>query len=169
MRGVWNGDCDLGNGDLQRLRAHYDQRKKECKELCMVNHESSGKELAGHMKGFLDEMETVKRFLLEGLNKAKDLYKTKFNAPNTPEETLKALNWEIAEFQTLLQQCQAISSEGDRIAKEAFHAKDSVNIAKRYLNNLFDDTNTYITNVFKKRRQTPADHVLAILLSDEKR
>jgi hypothetical protein len=33
VRGVWNGDADLGDGNLEDLRTDYEERMKDIKNL----------------------------------------------------------------------------------------------------------------------------------------
>lgn len=49
-------------------------------------------------------MVKFQNFLDSGLHEAVMVFHSKFNNPNTAVETLKSLNWEIVEFQTLLEQ-----------------------------------------------------------------
>ena len=106
LKGEWNGDSDLGNGELQRLRAHYDHRKADCDNLFKNNGNMDRLQLEDKIREEADTLlETDKTFLIKGLQESKEIYRVKFNAPNTPEETLKSLNWEIVEYQVLSQQC----------------------------------------------------------------
>lgn len=85
--------------------------------------------------------------------------------PNTPKETLKSLNLEVVEFQTLAERCQ------DIIAKlnQATSTLDSNERQSRsLLQKLHEQVMDFLCSLFKKRRQPPADHVLVILLSDER-
>lgn len=58
--------------------------------------------------GRLDELNADKDFLLNGLSVAIEDYRKKFNNTNTSEEALKNANWEVVEYQTLIQQAQSI-------------------------------------------------------------
>ena len=47
-------------------------------------------------------------FLESGFKEAVEEYRKKFTNPSTAEETLKNANWNVVEFQTLLQQAQLL-------------------------------------------------------------
>lgn len=166
MRGVWNGDTDLGNGELMRLRAQYDERKAEFHTLLSKQNKE---QLVEDLEIVIERLEDDKTFLGNGFAEAKRKYAAKFNAPNTPQETLKSLNWEIVEFQVLLQQCQILVAKlKDLLANNIFDSTDTVKV-NREIKALNDDVMGYLRDIFKKKRQPPADHILVILLSDERR
>ena len=170
LKGEWNGDSDLGNGELQRLRARYDHRKADCDNLFKNNGNMDRLQLEDKIREAADTLlRTDKTFLIKGLQESKEIYRVKFNAPNTPEETLKSLNWEIVEYQVLSQQCQALASQLNNILPLLNPQSPSLAVAKLRLRQLHNDVTEYLRNTFKKLRQPPADHVLVILLSDEKR
>ena len=54
-------------------------------------------------------------FLDIGFKEASEHFEKKFRQPNCPEETLKEANWEVIEFQTLLQQSQELKLEYEDI------------------------------------------------------
>ena len=56
----------------------------------------------------LDEMNADKSFLLNGLSVAIEDYRKQFNSDSTSEEVIKNENWEIIEYQNLIQQAQSI-------------------------------------------------------------
>lgn len=55
----------------------------------------------------LDEMNADKSFLLNGLSVAIEDYRKQFNSDSTSEEALKNANWEVTEYQNLIQQAQS--------------------------------------------------------------
>ena len=166
MRGVWNGDTDLGNGELMRLRAQYDGRKTEFHALL---DKQEKEELVEDLEILLQRLDDDKLFLVNGLAESKKKYALKFNAPNTPQETLKSLNWEIVEFQVLLQQSQSLAAKlKDLLANTIFDSSE-INTTTRDIKALGDEMMGYLRDIFKKKRQPPADHILVILLSDERR
>lgn len=107
MKGVWNGDVDLGDGKLKELRAEYETRLTTFKGSSQARTRA---ELEGKLRERLDELKADSDFLREGLNEAVDNYRKKYNNNNTSEEALKSANWDVVEFQTLLQQAQSMAS-----------------------------------------------------------
>lgn len=61
------------------------------------------------LKQWIDELDEDVLFLDSGLNKAIVVYRKKYNL-STPDETLENANWDVVEFQTLLQQAQTSQS-----------------------------------------------------------
>ena len=102
--------------------------------------------------------------ILEGWITSKN-YFTK----SSTAETLKNLNWEIIEFQTLMEENQNLSSEYEELFS---HMGPNSNANREVLNvcigNLIPDSLKYLRNLFKIKK-TPATHVLVTMLSDEKR
>ena len=82
---------------------------------------------------------------------------------------VKSLNWEIVEFQVLLQQSQSLAAKlKDLLANRIFNSTYT-NITTREIKAVCDEMMGYLRDMFKKKRQPPADHILVILLSDERR
>ena len=103
VKGVWNGDVDLGDGKLQQLRSEYENRLQVFKALSKAE---SRNVLEDTLRSRLDELNADKNFLLNGLGVAIEDYRKKFNSNSTSEEALKNANWEVVEYQTLIQQAQ---------------------------------------------------------------
>lgn len=104
VKGVWNGDVDMLDGKLMKLREEYYRRRILCKA------ENLRKErvfLETRLRALVTAVESDITFLTHGLTAAEQEYEKKFNAPNTSEELLKTLCWERVEFNTLLQQAQS--------------------------------------------------------------
>lgn len=105
VKKVWNGDVDLGDGKLQRLRSEYDNRQQMFRVLPKADNRTL---LEAALRSRLDEFHADRNFLLNGLNDAIDDYRKKYNKTSTSEEALRNANWEVVEFQTLAQQAQTI-------------------------------------------------------------
>ena len=104
VKGVWNGDVDMLDGKLMKLREEYDRRHILCKA------ENLRKErvfLETRLRALVTAVESDITFLTHGLTAAEQEYEKKFNAPNTSEKLLKTLCWERVEFNTLLRQAQS--------------------------------------------------------------
>ena len=106
QRGEWNGDEDLGDGQLQASRSEYDQRLDDIKALTL--RDQTRQALVASLSVSIGSLEEDIVFLNEGFTSAVNVYTTKFQAQNTPAETLKSCNWDVVEYQTLLQESQAL-------------------------------------------------------------
>lgn len=168
MKGVWNGDVDLGDGKLKELRKEYDDRVNQVGSLAGLE---SCAELETGLRKWIDELDGDAKFLESGFKEAVEEYRKKFTNPSTAEETLKNANWNVVEFQTLLQQAQLL--------KQAYEAELSllnpvvvrpadVRVVKTSLRGMAGDAKSYLRNLFKKKR-TAATHVLVLMLSEERR
>lgn len=163
VKGVWNGDVDLGDGKLQQLRSEYENRLQVFKVLSKAE---SRNVLEDTLRRRLDELNTDKNFLLNGLSVAVEDYSKKFNNNSTSEEALKNANWE---YQTLIQQAQSILSTLETVLATLNPTTCTNRIFQRAIVILKDlKIELYLKNLFKKKR-TSASHVLVFMLSDEKR
>jgi len=88
VKGLWNGDVDLGDGKLEELRRDYDNRREDCKIK-----ESDGNRMAleKKLRQQCDNLQLDIKFLSSGLVLAEQQYQKKFNAPNSSEKLLKTL------------------------------------------------------------------------------
>lgn len=165
-KGEWNGDIDMGDGHLQELRAEYDRRKKLTEDMSKPGICSDQ-----ILCSMIDDLTSDIPFLNSGLQNARELYQKKFSNPATPSETLKQLNWEMVEFNLLLGQAQQLLLF---LEQQLPQLQPSLNkqIRDHAINNLAQKKitfQTYLTNLFKKKRQPAADHILVFMLSDERR
>lgn len=169
MRGVWNGDVDLGDGKSKELRDMYDDRVSlvgglACCESC--------EELKSRLRLWIGQLAEDVLFLESGFQDAVKEYKKKFNCVTTPEETLKNANWNVVEFQTLLQQSQRLRQEYQvqlgQLENMASATPQAFRVVKSAIRDVSNDAKMYLRNLFKKKR-TAATHVLVLMLSDERR
>ena len=169
LRREWNGDVDLGNGVLERLKSDYDGRvdvSESVKKVERINRKDLKKVLSDIGETLKFDME----FLSKGLGKGVEVFRMKFNQVNAPEETLKSLNLDIVEFHTLLGQASDFS----------IAIKDSLNILdQKEINHPVADARkcwlkhcknylVYLRNLWKKKREC-ATHILVFMLLDERR
>ena len=106
VKGVWNGDLDLGDDQIALLHQEYERRRS----LCKTKDLKEGRVfLESRLNELFDCLEIDVDFLSNGLVAAVQEYEKKFNAPNTSEHLLKFLCWERVEYNTLLQQAQCFS------------------------------------------------------------
>lgn len=166
VSGVWNGDVDMGDGLLQELRRVYDGRVSLVGSVAAIHNRDS---LEVELRKCVDSLDVDIPFLDEGFQLAVQDYRKKFDNRSTPEEKLKNANWNVVEFQTLLQQAQEL--------KEAYEEQLSylnpavphdLQAIRTSLRGLVSEAKSYLRNLFKKKR-VAATHVLVLMLSDERR
>ena len=78
--------------------------EKEIFLFCSPCYDRARDDLVTALATVADALDQDVNFLDGGLREAVVALRSKFNNPNTSVETLKSLNWEIVEFQTLLEQ-----------------------------------------------------------------
>ena len=168
VRHVWNGDEDLGDGQLQKLRQEYDERFQLLDVL--KRQGVSVNTLRQTLPKVIDQFDEDSVFLDSGFKEASKYFEKKFRQPNCPEETLKHANWEVIEFQTLLQQSQELKFKYEDILPNLAQDgnRGALNLIRLTIKDLATSTQKYLRNLFKKKR-TPATHVMVTMLSDEKR
>ena len=103
--GVWNGDVDFGNGKFEELRRVYDARVSLASKVPTIANRDG---LKLELRRCVDSLEDDIPFLDKGFHLAVEDYRKKFESRSTPEENLKNANWNVVEFQTLLQQAQLL-------------------------------------------------------------
>ena len=166
VKGKWDGDIDLGDGKLQEMWAEYDARRTEaCIKDTVVTRDS----LELKICNTVDALKTDQEFLADGLKKADSAFQKKFNSPNASQAMLKALCWERVEYNTLLQQAQAFRATIDNLLTHLQPGCARVQDVASSLKDLQEDLQKYLRNLFVKKRQPAATHVLAILISEERR
>ena len=164
-RQVWNGDEDLGDGQLQKQRQEYDERYQLLEGL--KNQGASVVSLRQTLPKIIDQFDEDILFIDNGFKEASEHFDKKFRQANCPEEVLKEANWEVIELQTLLQQSQELKLKCEDILPNL--AQDRIGgVVRLTIRNLAENTQKYLRNLFKKKR-TAATHVMVTMLSDEKR
>ena len=164
MKGVWNGDVDLGDGKLKELRKEYDDRVHQVGSFASLE---SHVELETGLRHRIDHLDGDVVFLESGFKEAVEVYRKKFTNPSTAEETLKNANWNVVEFQTLLQQAQLLKQAYEpelRQLNPAVVRPQDLRVVKTSLRGMAGDAKSYLRNLFKKKR-TVATHVLVLMLS----
>ena len=166
VKGVWNGDVDLGDGKLKELQSEYETRVQSFK---LMEKARERRELEETLQKRLDELQVDRDFLVAGLNNAVEDYRKKYNNNSTSEQSLKNANWEVVEHQTLLQQAQSLSTTLETVLASLnpttctnrlfLQARAIVKVLK---------VEQFLRNLSKKER-TAASHVLVFMLSDEGR
>ena len=94
-------------------------------------------------------------FLKTGFTTAVKVYTEKYNALNTPVETLKNCNWDVVEFRTLMQGSQALKF----ICVDCVGVLDDVectdrqfHTCKALLKDFSGKGKQYLKNLYKKKR-----------------
>ena len=166
VKGVCNGDVDLGDNKLQELRSDYERRVQSFKRMQKAR---GRRELEEALRKWVDELEADRDFLLTGLNDSLALYRRKYNNNSTCEQALKNANWEVVEHQTLLHQVQNLSATLESVLASlnpTACTNRSFQQARAAVKDIKIDQ--FLRNLFKKKR-TAASHVLVFMLSDERR
>lgn len=155
----------MGDGTLDALRSEYVKRKQLIDDT--IKPATCTEQ---NLCGIRSDLTKDIPFLSTGLRSSKELYEKKFSNPSTPAETRKQLNWEMVEYNTLLSQAQELQRFLDKqLSVMKANDKDS---KRHVLTNLAEAKNTfhtYFRNLFKKKRQPAANHILVFMLSEEKR
>ena len=169
MKGEWDGDADLGDGALQALKTEYEHRVADV-AACLSNSQIQ-QEFAFFIAKCVESLQADIPFLDEGFRSAVQTYSDKYSNPNTPAETLKNCNWEVVEFQTLLQDAQALKVLFEDCLS-VLHPDTATQRQMLTCKTLLKDNSSkvfgYLRNLYKKKR-TAASHVEVIMVSDEKR
>ena len=108
-------------------------------------------------------------FSTEGLKKADEMYQTKLNSPNSSQSLLMNLCWETVEYNTLLQEAQALNSSLDDLLSYLDPASPWIGDVIASLQNVSKELADYFCNLFVKKRQPAATRVLIIMVSEERR
>ena len=166
VRGKWDGDIDLGDGKLQGLRVGYDARRAEA---CIPENDVVRDVLEQKILKLIDSLQSDQTFLAKGPKEADSTFQKKFNSPNASQKLLKSLCWERVEYNTLLQQAQAFRSSVEDLLPYLQPGNPRVADVAHCLRNLQQDYLKYLRNLFVKKRQPAATHILAILVSEEHR
>jgi len=166
VSGVWNGDVDLSDGKLQELRRVYDSRKSLVGSVAGIHNRNS---LEVELRKCVDSFDSDIPFLDEGFRLAVDDYRKKFDSRSTSDENLKNANWNVVEFQTLLQQAQQLKGAYEEQLGYLNPAlPHDLQAIRTSLRGLAADSKSYLRNLFKKKR-VAATHILVLMLSDERR
>ena len=80
VKGIWNGDADLGDGVLQKLRTEYDERTKTFKKLASPQNDLE--KVLDDIQKVIKDLEIDKQFLTQGVINAQKAYTEKCKSPN---------------------------------------------------------------------------------------
>ena len=163
QRKVWNGDEDLGDGKLAALRDEYEDRMADMHRLKSRNAAEVKEVIPRVLDTFTDDI----TFLDKGFKEAADHFEKKSRQANCPEETLKEANWEVVEYQILLQQSQELHQDFEN-ALASLADMTQADAILPTVHSLATSSFVYLRSIFKKKR-TAATHVLVLMLSDERR
>ena len=160
-RGIWNGDVDMVDGKVAALHKEYMHRKA-------LMNDAIDKLLQNVVK-MVDLLKEDIVFLAAGLEEAEREYRKKFDSPSTPQQILMSLCWERVEFNTLLQQAQCFLATMVNLADRLKQNQPQTREVAKCTRSLKEDKYKYLRNLYAKKRQPAATHVLVFLLSEERR
>ena len=95
MRGVWNGDEDLGDGSLQALSECY---KGRCSFVKSISSAGRSTLVSERVQKLLLELESDLEFLTEGAEVANDAYRKALNGGKATEQKMMELSWSAVGF-----------------------------------------------------------------------
>jgi hypothetical protein len=105
VKGEWNGDVNLNNGHLERLRENFDNR------LTWIELIQSSIEFQNILEIGISCLEADTEILRNSFTNATNELQKKITIKTTNSETLKGLNWDVVECNTLLQHSLEFSSK----------------------------------------------------------
>lgn len=162
---VWNGDVDYDDGKLKELRDEYvDMNAKMDLLRSPIVPQPKVKEI---LQKTISDFKVETEFLSNGFKTAKKSFEEKVKQTNCPEATLKERNWEVVEYQTLLQQSQKLALDFQNVASSISDTAIT-KLTRSSIETLASHRTQYLTNLYKKKR-TSATHVVVTMMSDEKR
>ncbi|XP_078618099.1 uncharacterized protein LOC144885838 [Branchiostoma floridae x Branchiostoma japonicum] len=166
MKGEWNGDVDLRDGKLHDIRKDFDER------VALINNLDANQDratLENNITTLANLFQDDSTFLHKSLVTAVELYSKKMKVTTTPQEKLKELNWDVVETSNLLEQSQHFTSCFNEMVACLDPSSPNIReVVSRHKGNKAA-LQVYTTNLFKKKRQPAATHVLVVMLSDEER
>ena len=133
------------------------------------NDGDSREHLESSISTLLIDIQCDITFLTDGLESTDAEYTAKFNKPTTSKHTLKTLCWERVEYNTLLQQAHSIKSNLEMLLSNLCPESPRTGDVIKSMKNVKSDLLKYFRNVYIKRRQPAATHILVFLLSEERR
>ena len=84
LRREWNGDVDLLDGKLQDIRREYEGRISSCETITKDNN-IRREDLVISFGALITALADDIAFLNDGLQKAVESFRSKFNNPSTPD------------------------------------------------------------------------------------
>ena len=147
LRTEWNGDVDMGDGELEILRQDYKRRIENHTNFIKTTNQHTYSQLFVDVQADVDYLEAA-------VAKATQIYQRKQQQEQVNNSTLMELCWNCAELNLLLQQAQSMLQIRSPHDLQTFFEQF------KHLQ--------YLSGLFKKKRQA-ATHVLVLLASDEER
>ena len=166
VSGIWNGDVDMGDGKLQALRTEYDERRNDFQ---LFGNQSDHTALLSMLETIVAQLTCDKSFLSQGLISSNKQYETKYASHTTSKKVLMELSWERLEFSQLLQQSQSLLSKISELMLCLQSSNNQHHNVQKELRSMKSDWFNYTRNLYIKKRQPAASHVLVMLISEERR
>ena len=158
MRGVWNGDEDLGDGSLQALSECY---KGRCSFVKSISSAGRSTLVSERVQKLLLELESDLEFLTEGAEVANDAYRKALNGGKATEQKMMELSWSAVGFEELVKKVRGFQNDlkdfeqgGGGSGVDLFELKSSL---LHYLKDLYS------------KKRIAASHLLIFMIADELR
>lgn len=162
LRGDWNGDAELNDGQLEAIRAEFDQRVAS---LSSSLHDDP-QMVSVAVQEVVDAVSTDIPFLRDGLAAAVTIYQLKVQQARGSQQVLMTSCWNVADYNQLSQQAEAFLQQY-RLLKALLDEGQNVQ-AREQLSKIKTGYRDYLRNLYKKKRRA-ATHVMVILAADEER
>ena len=166
MKGSWTGDCDFGDGELQKAKKKYDENLGWIRGLGL-NDRKGYETIASDLKKQVEELSKDVDFLATGMNNAKKSYEAKKKQKNVAEQTMFGLAWDVEGFKKLLDLNAKLTSDVNYLIILSLNQIREVNIPKKMCK-LRKDLEEYVNGITLKKRD-PASHLLVFMISDKLR
>ena len=131
VKDKWAGDVDVNDNKLQQLREEYESRVSFIKSCTSTADVDTAKEQ------LLVDLEAVQTFLDTAFKAASKELRKKFDKKNANCEILKALNWDVVECNSLLQECMNCIHKFSNNCEFCAVAKSVESDYQLYLKNFF--------------------------------
>lgn len=157
VKGKWDGDEDLNDGELENCRAEYQNRKEFARLLGLKDRSDI---LLEDLRILYTILNNDLEFLWEGELDARTKYEKHRSKQSPSESLLMGLAWDLVAFQYLLKEV----SELKKACLELETAHDVNKDLQEFRTSLL----LYAKQLFMKKR-VAATHLMVFMIADESR
>ena len=157
VKGKWAGDEDLDDGELEKCRAEYQNRKEFARLVGLMDRSD---DLLEDLRILATILDNDLEFLREGEAEARTKYEKHRSKSSPSESLLIGLAWDLVGFQDLLKE----ASELKKACLELETARDVNKDLQEFRTSLL----LYTKQLFMKKRLA-ATHLMIFMIADESR